>query len=576
MRAVALLGVFLLAKLCVLVGRQVPWSAWAPLAYGWQDVLVALVFAGLDYWLGRPWVGWTVYGFLSAYAAVNVPIARTLSTPLTWPLIRAAGGPLKDSILSYVTWGNMALLALVLAAAGALPWLVKRLPRRWLAWVSAMVIPLVVVMGPVASERVETVGLERNVLSILVTTALPRVTAEGFVGDARASPFGGSVSEDLSRYQGAAAGRNVVLILLESTAARYLRPYGAAEDPMPHLTELAGQSLLFENAHAVYPESIKGLFSVLCSTYPAFDTIPENYEQVRPPSLADVLARSGYRTGLFHSGRFQYLGMQSIIQNRGFQTLEDAGDIGGDQHSSFGLDDERQAVRCILSWIDEAPNGTRFFVTYLPIAGHHPYSTPEPGPFPSGESIGRYRNALHHADQAVHELVRGLRERGIDRNTLFIIHGDHGEAFGQHDGNFAHTLFIYNENIQVPYFIVAPGVFSDQVRVHRVASLIDTAPTVLDLLGLPVPPAYQGSSLLDGRLRMALFFTDYSLPLVGLRDGSWKCIHELDIGRSKLFDLARDPGETTDLSTQYPERVAAYRKHLLRWGAAQKEHILRR
>jgi hypothetical protein len=78
---------------------------------------------------------------------------------------------------------------------------------------------------------------------------------------------------------------------------------------------------LFENAYSVYPESIKGLFSVLCSRYPAFDTRAEDYARIRTPSIAEVLAGDGCRTALFHSGRFMYLGMNAVIQRRGFETL---------------------------------------------------------------------------------------------------------------------------------------------------------------------------------------------------------------------------------------------------------------
>ena len=184
----------------------------------------------------------------------------------------------------------------------------------------------------------------------------------------------------------------MVLVALESAGARYLRPYGAAEDPMPNLTSLADHSILFENAYAVYPESIKGFFSVLCSRCPAFNTAPEDYGKLSCPSLARALSAGGYRTALFHSGRFMYLGMESILENRGFQTLEDAGAIGGNFESSFGVD-EPSTVRRILSWIDALPRGQRFFVTYLPIAGHHPYAAPVSGPFPEDREIGRYRNA---------------------------------------------------------------------------------------------------------------------------------------------------------------------------------------
>jgi arylsulfatase A-like enzyme len=282
-----------------------------------------------------------------------------------------------------------------------------------------------------------------------------------------------------------------------------------------------------------------------------------------------MLTNKGYRTGLFHSGRFCYLGMESVVGNRGYQTREDAGDIGGDHESSFGID-EPSAVHRILQWIDDGPRDQPFLVTYLPIAGHHPYAVPEPGPFQQEDEIGRYRNALHYSDAALGQLLHGLRKRGLYEKTLFVIMGDHGEAFEQHPGNYGHTLFIYEENLHVPYVVAAPGLMADPIRVGRVASLLDTAPTVLDLLGLPIPAAYQGRSLLDDQTGMALFCTDYSLGLLGLRDGRWKCIHELESGQTRLFDLQDDPDEKSDVSSLYPERVKAYRDHLLRWAAGQK------
>src|SRR5262249_45095581 len=257
-------------------------------------------------------------------------------------------------------------------------------------------------------------------------------------------------------------------------------------DPMPNLSELARTALVFENAYAVYPESIKALFSFLCSRYPAMDTKTESYTRITTPSLAAVLKTAGYRTALFHSGRFMYLGMQAVIAKRGFEVLEDAGAIGGNYESSFGVD-EPSTVRRILSWVDSLPRDERFFLTYLPIAGHHPYDTPESGPFPEREDIDRYLNALHYADASVGELIGGVQARGLAQNTLFVIYGDHGEAFGQHEGNYGHSLFLYEENIHVPYLVIAPGLVEAQVRVSSPASLIDITPTILDLLGLSLP-----------------------------------------------------------------------------------------
>jgi hypothetical protein len=600
--SLSLLGVFLLAKVCVLAGRELPLSVWTLPAYLWQDALAALLcavletiaragfkqrsrdasarasFAARSFWRWQLTAGWAAYALIALYVALNVPVARVLSTPLTWPLLRAAGTPLADSITYYLTWSNVLLMSLIMSAAAALPFLSRRAGRRSLTAAGAALL-LLIALGQPAAARLETLGLHRNALAALAASLFPRVAATDASGDWRVSPVQNAAitspaPDELSHFRGAAAGRHVILISLESTAAQYLRPYGAPEDAMPNLTALADGAILFENAYAVYPESIKGLFSVLCARYPAFDTAPEIYERVTSPSLAAVLADAGYRTGLFHSGRFGYLGMESIIRGRGFHTLEDAGDIGGQRESSFGVD-EPAAVKRILGWIDEAPRGERFFVTYLPIAGHHPYATAEAGPFPEHDEFGRYRNALHEADAALGALLRGLRARGLDERTLLVIYGDHGEAFGQHAGNFGHTLFIYDENVRVPYLIVMPGLLREPVRVRRAASLIDTAPTILDLLGLPSPAAYQGASLLEAQARLALFFTDYSLGWLGLRDEQWKFVYELEAGRGKLFDVRADPREQRNLAEQQPERVSAYREHLLRWSGAQKELLQR-
>jgi phosphoglycerol transferase MdoB-like AlkP superfamily enzyme len=401
-------------------------------------------------------------------------------------------------------------------------------------------------------------------------TALPRVSEDKSAdGDWQSSPFGVMQSEDLTALRGSAHGRNVVIVHLESTAARYLRIYGAREDPMPNLGALAAAAIVADSAYTVYPETIKSLVAVQSSLYPALDTGAGRYEHVAGASLAGELAHAGYRTGLFHSGRFRYLGMANVIRDRGYETLEDAGDIGGNHESSFGIDDA-STVRRILSWIDAQSREHPFYVSYMPIAGHHPYDTPQSGPFAEGELIGRYLNALHYSDKELGDLIEGLRQRGLLEKTLIVILGDHGEAFEQHSTNTGHTLFIYDENVRIPFLVVAPGLIHDAIRLSRVVSAVDTAPTILDFLGLQPPASFQGRSLFDPHHRIALFCTDYSQGLLGLRDGRWKLIHNLDSGHAQLFDLANDPDERHDLSGFYPARVDAYRRQLLRWSAHQK------
>jgi arylsulfatase A-like enzyme len=557
MRAGCLLLVFVIAKLLVLAQYSVPISWWSPIALFWQDILVAGIFGLVDAILQRPRIAWCIYAVLVGYAALNVAVERVLATPLTIAMLRATGGPLADSIRQYLTWQNIGFMTAIVLLAAAAPKIITRVPRLALFLALAAVL-----LGPTAGARVETLGLHRNAVAALVSFPVrPSVPSETPVSaeSLRTPPFPASTSEQtLNALRSSVSGRNVILVSLESTAA-YV-PIG------PALAELAQSGIIFENVYAVYPESIKGFYSVLCSRYPAIDSRAESYAGIGT-SIAEVLRSAGYRTGLFHSGHFEYLGMEAIIRNRGFETLEDACDISGNRRSSFGVD-EHATVSRLLSWIDTIPRGSPFFLSYMPVAGHHPYDTPERGPFPEHDIFGRYRNALLYGDASLGELREGLRRRGLDSNTLWIVYGDHGEAFGQHEGNYGHTFYIYEENVHVPLVIAAPGVWNKTTRVGNIISLLDLAPTVLDLLGISAPANYQGQSALHGTPRMALFFTDYSLKLAGLRDGRWKYMTELGSSRGKLVDLERDVSEQRDLSAIHRDRAEFYRDRLRHWIAS--------
>jgi len=557
LKAAGLAAALLLAKAFAMAGHPWPQSASMLAAVFWQDAAVALVFAAIEV-AAPPAVSAALFAVALLLVAINVPVARALGAPMTWTMWRAAGTAMTDSALHELTVLNTAAMAAVAATGVTVAFLAN--PRR--ARVAIATLAALAVTGGWAATRVDVGGRDRNAITALWPAAAPAVAAAPAGVDLFQSPYATAASDDRRDLSGRARGMNVVMVALESTAARYLRLYGADVDPMPKLGALAQAGVVFDAAYAVYPESIRELFATLCGRPPAPGQGAEADAALPCDALPARLKRAGYRTALFHSGRFDYLGMRAVVDGRGFDVAEDAAVIGGRVHSSFGVDENATVAR-MLEWIDAANRNRPFFLMYLPIAGHHPYATRAPGPFNGRTDESQYLNALHEGDAALGDLLAGLRSRGLDSNTMVVAFGDHGEAFGQHDGNSGHSLYIYDENVRVPLVIHVPGM-TRAVRVGRPVSIVDLEPTVLDLVGLG-SPADAPRSMLSPSARLAFFFTDYSRDWIGLRDGCWKYLFDVAGDRSRLFDVCRDPDERQDRSSDLADRVAAYRLRAEEW-----------
>ena len=556
-------------------------TAWAPAVLLYQEVWAALAILAVDAGLamggralGRPVLadrlGWGVYALAAVYVAANVPIARQFATPLTYAFLAAAGGALRDSIFEYATAGNVIGFVAVLAVAGIGPRVIRG--RRWRVWLGFA--GLVLVLGPIGAGRSETLGLHRGALVTLARTTWARwVPAAETAVAATDLPAEGPGLE-LSHLRGAARGYNVIWVILESTGARHLPAYGAEVDATPNASRLARGGLVFERMYTSYPESIKSLVPIFCSRDPAVHTAAEDYAAAKVPCapLAAELKAAGYRTGLFHSGRFRYLGMAAMVADRGFDVLADAAEIGGEFAVSFGTDD-RSTARRVLEFVDAGPEP--FAALYMPIAGHHPYRSPGAGarPFAATTEREHHRNDMHMGDEALGELIAGVEARGLMDRTVWLVMGDHGEAFLEHPGNFAHSLFVYEENVHIPVIVAVPGALAGTLRVPQVGGTIDLGPTLLDLLGLAAPEAWAGRSLLNGEPGVARFFSDYSSVLLGLRQDRWKCI--VEDGAVRLYDLVEDPGETADRSGAEAQRAERYRVHLETWSMEQAARVRR-
>ncbi|MCI0534099.1 MAG: hypothetical protein L0Z50_02610, partial [Verrucomicrobiales bacterium] len=112
MKAWSMLCVLVFGKALIVLGQEIEWSIWTPLALLWQDLAFVCVFAAFEQVRGPRALVRIVYWFVIWYVALNVPLSRLLATPLTWPMLRATRGTLADSIFHHVDWISLGMMAL--------------------------------------------------------------------------------------------------------------------------------------------------------------------------------------------------------------------------------------------------------------------------------------------------------------------------------------------------------------------------------------------------------------------------------------------------------------------------------
>ena len=222
-----------------------------------------------------------------------------------------------------------------------------------------------------------------------------------------------------------------------------------------------------------------------------------------------------------------------------------------------------------IQWLgDNAKKRFFFFVHFFD--AHAPYEPPEPflsrydgrGPVVEGVKVGRYLGEIAYIDQQIGRVLDELKRLDLDKNTLVILTGDHGEAFGEH-GVMGHSYFLYDTTMHVPLIMRLPDRIKPGLKVSRQVRLIDIAPTILDLAHLDKMPSAQGKSLvsylddpsddlgLSAYIETLAPYLDYRFsPLSGLRSDRWKYILA---PHSELYDLVADPQEKHNLFDAQPK-----------------------
>jgi choline-sulfatase len=347
----------------------------------------------------------------------------------------------------------------------------------------------------------------------------------------------------------AASKPNLVLITLESARADRMGFLGAKSTLTPNLDRLAAESIVFEHAYAQAPGSVVSHASILSGAYPQSTGISEIGGTLASSLvyLPDLLKSQSYRTGAF-VGSIDLDPQNGLAQgfDRGFE-IYDAGFrpvIPGDARPPVTERRGAEVVARSIAWLDH--NAQRQFFLWVHISD-------------ASAPVSSYNSAITAGDAAIGKLISALQQRKLYGNTAVIVVADHGQSLGAH-GEDGHGVYLYDETIHVPLLIKLPETQSTAkpvtTRVAAKVRLVDIAPTLLEIAGIPVPSQMLGQSL----LRVAKagggdqpVYSRADLPQRGFGWSpleSWRASKYLYIRAPKpeLYDLTADPGATHNLA----------------------------
>lgn len=306
----------------------------------------------------------------------------------------------------------------------------------------------------------------------------------------------------------AEAPRHLILVSIDTLRADRLSSYGYDRPTSPALDRLAAQGVLFEEVVAESSWTLPAHVTLLSGLRPESHGVVLPELRVGPGTalLAEVLGDAGFRSfggteGAFVGRRYGFA--------RGFERFDDA---------QGSLRETLRDARGFLSRLGEDERGFVFVHTY---AVHCPYDEGDKSDArfrsPDAEFVetdGRCGNPHFNAmelrpgevrhvsdcydagiramDDVLGEFLAWLDTEGLAAESLVAVTSDHGEELGEH-GRIGHEGTLFREVLFVPWILTGPGLAAQ--RVGLPVGLGDVMPTLLELLGEPVPPGLDGRSL---------------------------------------------------------------------------------
>ncbi len=382
---------------------------------------------------------------------------------------------------------------------------------------------------------------------------------------------------------------NIVFFIMESVGSRYMFDTSQGHSmPMPFLHGLAKESWHLKNHYTSANISTKAIFSLLSGLYDLFN---QETFGIRPdanvPSLQNYLPK-GYETFLVTPSPLQWYFPVAFVKNGGLKEMHHFENLNlkaREEKHSFGRyigRDEVQTVDFFNRRIRQAREP--FLGIYLSFTAHLPYfdyGKDYRVVEPDERTISRYYNNLNLLDHMLKRVYENLKKEGLLERTIFVIVGDHGQAFGQHHSdNYMHHRYSYNENLETPLIIHQPALFNP--RTFEVpTSHVDLLPTLLDAMRISYSPEFlDGESLFHHRLsRKYIFVYGYEGTITSIDHRGIKIQDSLKKKRCWAFDLKADPDEKNPLNcSSFGIQLEALRKFvgfhdssLVRYNEAIKE-----
>ncbi|HEX4822912.1 MAG TPA: sulfatase-like hydrolase/transferase [Candidatus Polarisedimenticolaceae bacterium] len=355
----------------------------------------------------------------------------------------------------------------------------------------------------------------------------------------------------------APARPSVVLVTLDTTRADHLGCYGSTRALTPNIDAIARSGVRFENALSPVPLTLPAHTSLLTGLVPRRHGVRDNAGfklDAKVPLLTERLKSAGYETAAFVSA--------AVLDRagglaRGFTTYDDGVRIGDKLAFNYEERAASQTMEAVLPRLAElkAP----FFLWVHFYDPHLPYVPPKP--YAARFKEQPYDGEIAFMDAQLGRLMDALKRKGTP--LVVAVAGDHGESLGEH-GEATHGIFVYQATQHVPLILRGPGLPAG-TSVRACVGLVDVAPTILDLLGLPALPATDGRSLkglMAGakeparEYEMESYYPSFAYGWAALRALVSYPFKFIDAPRHELYELPTDPGEKRDLVKARAPRAA--------------------